>query len=642
MVFGHQKCGFMAKAYVVRRFWERPSCECEMRGPTSERMICLVVGLSEEGPMARRLKGAPLEEDMIIANSESIGLKKPYMRGRLKANSQFWRECGADARTMEWVEYGFELWFKKYCPRIRKKNQPSCFESKAQEFITKALVELQQRGVVAKWESKARGEPRVVSPLKVVPKGEKFRLILDLSKLNKHLSFPSFKYDSIRQVEKVFELGDWLFAWDCKDGYFHMDMAESMFTYMCFEWEGVMYYFAQCPNGLAPACWAFTKLTGVGVKYLRAHGLKCLRYIDDGVGGARGKEEAERLRDLTVKVITSLGWVINFEKSELVVSRVVGFIGYTIDTVGRGQGLLSPSLKRDEKLKSAVKHALRARQIAPRVLAQATGHIVALRPCLDPMAMLFTRQLNIEVARAVDSTGWDWRVKLGEGAREELKIWLACYEGWKAKPIWVTGQPTKVQAQDASDTAVGGWLGDLSGSAIAHAKGQGHRIWFTQQAKMAAGRLEKQDLVMSSTYRELYAILFMVRTFRDDLAGHWVRVQADNQALYYIASKGSASDLRTHELLVELFWLCEWAKIKWDIVWLPRELNQLADDLSKWVDQDDWQLNGNHWRVVCKRLGPFDCDCFASEQTNLLPRFNALVWSPNVWERDTFINCREH
>ena len=107
-------------------------------------------------------------------------------------------------------------------------------------------------------------EPRVISPLKVVPKkGNTYRLILDLSKMNKHLRFPRFKYAHINQTRDVFEPGDFLFAWDLKDGYWHIDLHPEFWTHMAFEWEGVTYYFAVLPFGCAPACWVFTTVIDV-------------------------------------------------------------------------------------------------------------------------------------------------------------------------------------------------------------------------------------------------------------------------------------------------------------------------------------------------------------------------------------------
>ena len=151
--------------------------------------------------------------------------------------------------------------------------------------------------MIREWDP-SWGKPKVVSPLKVVPKkGNKYRLILDLSKLNKFLIFPRFKYDSIAMVAEVFDLDDWLFAFDMKDGYWHCDLHSDMWEYMCFEWEGVVYTFVQLPFGCAPACWVFTKLIKVMVAFWRGFGLKILSYIDDGLGGAASEAEAKVFSD---------------------------------------------------------------------------------------------------------------------------------------------------------------------------------------------------------------------------------------------------------------------------------------------------------------------------------------------------------
>ena len=55
----------------------------------------------------------------------------------------------------------------------------------------------------------------------------------------------------------------------------------------------------------------------------------------------------------------------------------------------------------------------------------------------------------------------------------------------------------------------------------------------------------------SSTYRELWAVWFMFSTFAERLRGCLVRVQVDNQAVYYLAIKGKSSVTVLHELLVE-------------------------------------------------------------------------------------------
>ena len=64
---------------------------------------------------------------------------------------------------------------------------------------------------------------------------------------------------------------------------------------MAFEWEGVIYHFAVLPFGCAPACWVFTTVIDVLIATCRAFGLKCLSYIDDGLGGAQPMAEAVRM-----------------------------------------------------------------------------------------------------------------------------------------------------------------------------------------------------------------------------------------------------------------------------------------------------------------------------------------------------------
>ena len=78
-----------------------------------------------------------------------------------------------------------------------------------------------------------------------------------------------------------------MFACDLKDGYWHSDLHTDFWTYMAFEWEGEIYHFVVLPFGCAPVCSVFTVVIDVLIATCRAFGLKCLPYIDDGMGGAQ-------------------------------------------------------------------------------------------------------------------------------------------------------------------------------------------------------------------------------------------------------------------------------------------------------------------------------------------------------------------
>lgn len=567
--------------------------------------------------------------------------KRLYMPGRFRDRVEFWKALGASPVVLDWIEHGFMAWFKFPCRGWRKKNQPSCFEPQAHfDFISDSMKSLVARGVVGLWDS-SLGPPKVISPLKVVPKkGNKLRLILDLSRLNEYLVFPKFKYDHINKVKELFSEGDWLFSWDLKDGYWHQELHPNMFTYMAFEWEGRTLYFRCMPFGLAPACWVFTKLIRVLVDYWRVRGLACLSYIDDGAAGAHSKARALFFRNMVIETLLGAGWFVNWEKSDWTLSQCLEFIGFQFSTASPG-GWLQPSVARSVKLRDGLSTLMAARYVTARKVARVAGYIVSLRPVFDPMALLFTKHMYIFVTRISDERGWDYRTTLEGEARSEVKVWVDWLDRWIRKPLWSDGQPPVwVQAQDASDVGVGGWLGKLGGlTRELDRKGRSHTVGFPREFLEAVGRLDQWDRVQSSTYRELFALYFMIDTFKEVVRGSSILIQADNRALFFICSSGKTSVLVIHALLVKLFWLCVEYSIAWDIVWLPRELNQWADDLSKFIDQDDWCLSPETWSLVVETFKKFDCtftcDRFASYVNRLLDSFCALHWCPGVW----FVDC---
>ena len=67
------------------------------------------------------------------------------------------------------------------------------------------------------------------------------------------------------------------------------------------------------------------------------------------------------------------------------------------------------------------------------------------------------------------------------------------------------------------------------------------------------------------------------------------------------------------------------------MAWIPRELNQWSDDLSKQSDKSDWSVSAWFWEDIQNSFGPFFCDRFASAENALLPVFCSLVHSPGVY-----------
>ena len=70
-----------------------------------------------------------------------------------------------------------------------------------------------------------------------------------------------------------------------------------------------------------------------------------------------------------------------------------------------------------------------------------------------------------------------------------------------------------------------------------------------------------------------------------------MKVFTDNENASRIISVGSR---RQHLqcLALDIFQLCLVNDIQIDVQWIPRDANARADLLSRFVDKDDWSLNG--------------------------------------------------
>ena len=99
----------------------------------------------------------------------------------------------------------------------------------------------------------------ICSPLSVVSNSSgKPYLVLNLRYLNQFLYVVSFKYEDLRVAALGFQEDEFLFKFDQKSGYHHVDTYPEHQKYLGFRWDNnntVQYYvFTVLPFGLATAC----------------------------------------------------------------------------------------------------------------------------------------------------------------------------------------------------------------------------------------------------------------------------------------------------------------------------------------------------------------------------------------------------
>ena len=479
-------------------------------------------------------------------------------------------------------------------------------------FVSQAIQELVLTGCVAMVASC----PRVCSPLQVVTNARgKQRLVIDLRYINQYLHLTKFKYEGLNLIPMFFKKGDYMITFDLKSGYHHVDIHDESQTYLGFSWgEGVhrrFYTFRVLPFGLVSACYVFTKLLRPLVKRWRAMGLHAIVYIDDGICGADSREECYKHMKVIVSDLEQAGFVINTAKSHLEPHQVSEWLGFTVDLE---EGCFKVPCDKIRRLKSVlVTISPIGGMITARSLASVVGQIISMSLALGPVTRLRTRAMYSVLNQR---KCWSDRLRLSRDAQEELSFWQHNIDQFNGQSIVFSAGVTRVVYSDASSTGYGGYTVEL-GPEYAH------------------GQWSADELVLSSTWRELKAVYNVLQSFAPKLKGHAVKWFSDNQAVVRIIEVGSRKQ-HLQEGALSVFEVCFQNNIKLEMEWLPRDYNQLADYVSRIRDYDHWMLNPAVFQFLNASWGPYTVDCFANQSNKQIARFYSRFWCPGAEAVDAF------
>ena len=238
--------------------------------------------------------------------------------------------------------------------------------------------------------------PYICSPISVVESSSgKKRLVVNLRHLNKFLWKQKFKYEDLRIAMLLFERGDYLFSFDLKSGYHHVDIAVVHQKYLGFAWEGCYYVFTVLPFGLSTACYMFTKLLRPLVRYWRGQGIRIVVYLDDGLGAATGETEAANISKIVQSTLEQAGFVLNREKSVWQPTQRLQWLGFVIDMT---LGQIEVSQAKISGLLDLLGKTAHATHVSARQFASIVGKIIfygtscrTSKPVEDPQLVRTSR-----------------------------------------------------------------------------------------------------------------------------------------------------------------------------------------------------------------------------------------------------------
>ena len=533
------------------------------------------------------------------------------MGGRLQAFLPAWAAITDDAFVLSVIRGGYTIHLADPLPggviRLPSPRMPPHLA----RGIAEEVAALCARGVV----ERTADHPRLcLSPVFLVPKRSgKYRMILNLKRINAHISPVHFKMETLKSILPLLRPGDWTVSIDLKDAYHHVPIAVGSRALLGFATAGRLYRFRALPFGLKPAPRLFTRLVACVAAFLRQHGLRVFCYLDDWLLAAESRELVLNQLRFLLETVQTLGFIVNWEKSELVPTQHPIFLGAAIDIPA---GLARPSPERVCTIVTAASD-LRRRRLAPaRSWLQFLGYLASLVDVL-PDCRLLMRPLQLHLLGHYRPSR-DPLTRLvpnPPATRLTLARWTRKDSLTVGKPLR-TPQPTVTVTTDASHQ---GWGGHCMGHT-------------------AFGDWSRTGPLPHINVLEFRAVLLSLQSFLPYLRRQAVLIRTDNVTVAaYINKQGGTHSRRLNTIALELWEWCNREGITPVASHIPGQENLIADFLSRGrVLPSEWTLHPTVMRELIRVAGPLSVDLFASALNARLPIYCARTQDPAAWKIDAF------
>ena len=330
-------------------------------------------------------------------------------------------------------------------------------------------------------------------------------------------------------------------------------------------------------------------------------------FFDDGVGAGSSRDIAKCNGSVVRSGLALCGFLVNHEKSDWDPKTIFSWIGFIINT---RLGFIYATDARIGNLCCDLNELCADLEVFASIhvkrLASVVGKIISLSACCGNVTQIVTRYLHLVVN---SRHSWHSIVFIQDEAKKELLVWRDNLRNLNGVPF----VPSKIVFSDASSTGCAAYI---QGSSLLF-----HRNWSAAESQK------------SSTWRELATVKYSLEAFNDNLAGHRVRWNTDNQNVVRIVQFGSMIE-ELQEFALDIFLFASSHNIRLDLTWIPRDQNSEADHFSKVVDIDDYSVHDGVFIHLDGLL-----DRFASNYNAKLPRFlTGLICLSRVEER---ISCLE-
>ena len=292
------------------------------------------------------------------------------MGGRLAHFAEKWEEITDNKWVLSIVRNGFRIPFIKIPPLS---SVPIRMSQSSSPFLREEIENLLNKRAVERVQNPET--PGFYSRIFLVPKKNgKFRLILDLSLLNRYIEKQAFKMETVKSVRQAMRLNDWAVSIDLTDAYLHVPIHRQSRKYLRFVHEDQVYHFSALPFGMSLSPLIFSKLMDVIAAFLRQRAISVFPYLDDWLIKNLIHNHLITQTKICIQTIQSLGFLPNLKKSDLFPAQKFTFIGMEFLTQ---QNLVRVPADHVQNLILTIKKIMSAKHVSARTFLSLLGKLSA-------------------------------------------------------------------------------------------------------------------------------------------------------------------------------------------------------------------------------------------------------------------------
>lgn len=455
-------------------------------------------------------------------------------------------------------------------------------------------------------------ENQFISSVFSVPKSDgNFRLVINLKNLNEFVHAPHFKMEDYRTASCLLRQGCYMAVLDVKEAYHMIPVNKEDHKFLKFRWDSKLYKFTCIPFGLNVAPYLYTKIMKPVLSTLRGRGYESVSFLDDSllIGDTESVVNSSVLA--TLELYKALGIRVNFEKSKLVPSQNVRFLGFMFNS---NDMTLSLPLEKRDKIRRLCTQSLEKNHIRLLQLAELLGVLTSACPAVK-YGQIHTRALEqCKIAGLqANRMSYSGLVSLPTKCKEDLLWWL--------NNINTGFNHLKRDHYDlrlTTDASRTGWGSERDGVI---SRGN----WSLEERSYHINALELLAIQ--------YGLLALAKVTNSNIL-----VRSDSTtAISYINRYGGCRSSSCHMIADRVWKWCEDNNNVIFATYINTKRNIVADYLSRQkTDESDFMIGKRYFKEICDRFGQPSFDLFASYRTNQLPDYASFYPDPYAKNVDSF------